>query len=262
MDPFIQSNLALWDAWASFHPDTEMYNMEAFRNGTSSLTPLEWGALKGRVEGRSLLHLQCHFGQDTLSFARAGAVATGVDFSAEAIRKAKALSAELNVPADFIQAEVSTLSLPATFDWVFTSYGVLTWLPDLMPWAQVVSRHLKPGGRFYIAEFHPAMMMFEFETGRYGYSYFNTGKPYEEVVSGSYADTGEGTLRKECTWSHSLAEIIRALMAAGLELKDFNEFPFSPYNCFPEMEEVQPGLFQCRHVPGAPHLFTLEMQKP
>ncbi len=263
MQNYINDNQALWDDWAQFHPQTTFYDMEAFMAGASSLKPIEREAL-GDVNGKSLLHLQCHFGQDSLSWARLGAEVTGVDFSAQAIEQARQLNEQLGLSAHFLQSDVLQLrgKLQRAFDIVFTSYGTIVWLPELSEWGRVVAEHLKPGGTFFMAEFHPGMYMFDFESGRYAYSYFNEGAPYTEQASGSYAQPDEGTLRTEHTWSHSLSEIIGALLQAGLVLSDFQEYPYSPYNCFPNMEEVAPGRWQCRELRGAPHLYTLMLHKP
>ncbi|MEQ8703678.1 MAG: class I SAM-dependent methyltransferase [Phaeodactylibacter sp.] len=257
----MKANRELWDAWASFHPQTEMYRMEAFRNGASSLMPLELQALS-RVEGKSLLHLQCHFGQDTISWSRLGALATGVDFSGKAISTARTLATTLNADTDFIQSDVLNLDLGKCFDIVFTSYGVLAWLPDLRRWGAVVAQHLKPGGVFFIAEFHPVLMMFDFGTGKCAYSYFKSSDPYEESVEGSYANPEEGTARTEYTWSYSLSEVISALTEQGLVLESFEEYPYAPYNCFPNMKQRTDGMYESVLLAGAPHLFTLKMRKP
>lgn len=263
MKDYLKSNEALWDEWARIHPDTAMYNMPAFLSGATSLKSIEREAL-GDVGGKQLLHLQCHFGQDTLSWARLGAEAVGVDFSQEAIKIARQLNEELGLSAAFLQSDVLQLSgkLQRQFDIVFTSYGVLNWLPELDSWGEVVAEHLKPGGRFYIVEFHPAFYMFDHEGGNYAYSYFNQGVPYTEQVEGSYAKLEEGRWRTEHSWSHSLADIMGALLRQGLVLEAFEEYPYSPYNCFPNMEAVEPGRYQCRSLPGVPHLFSLKMRKP
>jgi 2-polyprenyl-3-methyl-5-hydroxy-6-metoxy-1,4-benzoquinol methylase len=262
MNTYLQSNRELWDDWAGFHPQTDFYNMEAFKNGASSLMEPELQALQP-VDGKSLLHLQCHFGQDTLSWARLGARATGVDFSGKAIATARSLAESMGLAARFVQSDVLVLDLKETYDIVFTSYGVLTWLPDLKRWGEVVARHLKPGGIFFIAEFHPGLMMFDFDTGKYVCSYFGSAEPsYAEEVVGSYANPQEGSTRMEYTWSYSISEVINALMSQGLELKAFEEYPASPFDCFPNMRPRPDGWFECEPLVGAPHLFTLLMQKP
>lgn len=258
MEQYINSNKDLWNDWASFHPDTPFYKMEEFLNGSSSLMTPEIDAL-GNLSGKSLLHLQCHFGQDSLSFARLGAQVTGVDFSEKAIQKAKELNQQLELNAHFLQSDVLKLEgkLNQQFDIVFTSYGVLVWLNDLQKWAKTIASHLKPGGQFHIVEFHPFLMTLEFETAKFAYPYFFEEAPIKEIAIGSYANPEEGKQRDEFTWQHSLSEIIMALVDNGLSITDFKEYDYSPYDCFPNMQEVEKGKYQIQNMPSAPHLFSI-----
>ncbi|MCB0566597.1 MAG: class I SAM-dependent methyltransferase [Phaeodactylibacter sp.] len=263
MDKYLEENQKLWDEWASFHPESEFYDMDSFLNGQNSLKPVELEAL-GDVKGRRLLHLQCHFGQDTLSWARLGAKATGVDFSEKAIEAARKLNQLTELDAQFIQSDVLSLKgkLEGVFDIIFTSYGVITWLPDLRPWAEAIRHYLKPGGVFFIVEFHPALMMFDLDNVQPVYSYFYEEAPLEtEINGGSYAGKYESVARlKEFTWQHSLSDIAMALLDVGLGLKEFREYSYSPYDCWPEMEEIAPGRFRSKKLPGVPHLFSLRME--
>src|SRR5690349_4103733 len=156
------SNERLWDAWTKVHAEGEFYDVAGFREGGVRIRPYEIEAL-GDVTGKSLLHLQCHFGLDTLSWARLGATVTGVDFSEDAIAYARTLAAELDIPATFVCSDIYHLpeALDGQFDIVFTSYGVLSYLGDLGAWGQVIAHFLKPGGTFYIVEFHPFAESFE-----------------------------------------------------------------------------------------------------
>lgn len=263
MKEYLSENQKLWDEWASFHPGTEMYDVKSFLEGRNSLMPIELEAL-GTVKGKRLLHLQCHFGQDTLSWARLGAKATGVDFSEKAIETARRLNQQLGLDAHFMQSDVLELQgkLEEQFDIVFTSYGVLTWLHNLRQWARVVRHHLKPGGIFFIVEFHPTFMIFDPENGQSTYSYFHEEAPVEiDIEGGSYAGSYEAKeARKEFTWQHSLSDIIMALLDAGLTLEEFREYDYSPYDCWPKMEEVAPGQYRSKLLPGVPHLFSLKMR--
>ena len=263
-ETYFQANQALWDKNTPAHLETPMYDMAGFRAGRSSLKSIEREAM-GDVKGKSLLHLQCHFGQDTLSWARLGAKVTGIDFSPEAIKVARSLTKELKLDATFVQSNVYDLQahLEGTFDRVFTSYGVLSWLPDMERWAQVVCRFLKPGGTFCIVEFHPALMTFEFDDGSIRYPYFDTGAPMKEPVTGSYADRDADIQGDAYFWSHALHEIVGPLLRAGLFLEDFQEFDYSPYNCFPNMRERAPGEYVYGNFDVAmPHLFSLRMTAP
>jgi SAM-dependent methyltransferase len=191
MERRMQTNLARWDELVGVHvraPD--IYDLDAFRAGRSTLKPIELEEV-GDVRGKHLLHLQCHFGMDTISWARRGAAVVGVDFSAEAIGLARELDAEMNAGAEFVCSNVYDLpgKLEGAFDIVFTSYGVLCWLPDLAEWGKVIGHFLAPGGFFYIVDQHPVGRMFGYEDDRLVASepYFDIG-PIEEAGDGSYAD--------------------------------------------------------------------------
>ncbi len=262
---YFAENQKLWDSWVAPHTRSELYDMEAFLSGKTSLKEIERDAL-GDVAGKSLLHLQCHFGQDTLSWARKGAKATGIDFSEKAIAKAKELNAQLGLDAEFVTSNVYDLPkvLQGEFDYVFTSYGATPWLPDLDKWAAIASRYLKKGGIFYLAEFHPTLCMFNFENHQVEYSYFNESEPIAEEVTGSYADKNAGIKGMEYSWNHSISEKVNALLKHGLTLLELNEYDFSPYNCFPNMVEREPGRYvwgQEKFSARLPMVLSLKMEK-
>jgi SAM-dependent methyltransferase len=230
---YLDLNRELWNARTGPHLESEFYDLAAFKAGKTSLNNIEL-ALLGDVAGLRVLHLQCHFGQDSLALARLGAEVTGVDLSDAAIAAARSLSAELKVAAEFICCDVYELPahLPAAqFDLVYTSYGVLGWLPDLDRWAALVARYLRPGGRLVLVEFHPVVWMFDNDFTHLQYSYFNTGA-IEETEVGTYADTGAPITNQSITWNHSLSEVIASLLSQGLQLSQFGEYDYSPYNCF------------------------------
>lgn len=260
MDSKIATNKQLWDSRVAGHMASKFYDMDGFRAGNTSLKELDL-ELMGSVEGLSLLHLQCHFGQDTLSWARLGAQVTGLDLSDQAILAARALAAELQLPARFQAANVLEYQPDQTYDRVYTSYGVLGWLPDLQPWASLVAKALKPGGRLVLVEFHPVLLMYAFTTGEMTYEYFHHGT--FERVKGSYADTDDQTERGEYFWSHSLSDVITPLLDQGLRLLTFRETAWSPYGCFEGTEEIAPGqwVFNKAGV-RVPHVFALVMEKP
>ena len=261
---YFQANKALWDAKTSAHVSSKFYDMEGFRAGKTSLKSIELNALADLdLNGKSILHLQCHFGQDSLSFARMGAQVTGVDLSTAAIQQARELTEELGLNARFIECNVLDLPqhLDEQFDLVFTSYGVLGWLPDMQRWAQIVAQFLKPDGIFYIAEFHPILYLYDFDKKTVDYPYFNTGKPFEEEVENSYTDSSEGAKGTEYFWQHGLAEVLQPLLNNGLNLLEFKEFDYSPYDCFPNLKKRAEGEYVLDTKHSLPHIFSLKMQK-
>ena len=259
MNEYLENNRSLWNGWTRLHKPSRFYDVDAFKAGESSLKPLEIEEV-GDVQGKSLLHLQCHFGMDTLSWARRGARVTGVDFSDEAISTARSLAAELNIPADFICSSVYDLpGVPdERFDIVYTSYGVLSWLPDLERWGEVIARHLKPGGFFYIAEYHPFVSMLGADNRTFEHPYFHTPEPIKLHSVGSYA-APEATdfSHTEYNWSHSLADVVNALLRAGLRLEFLHEFPYWDARPFATQES---GVDESRLGGWAgdiPHVFSL-----
>jgi ubiquinone/menaquinone biosynthesis C-methylase UbiE len=266
-EEYLKENLELWDGRVPVHMRTEFYGLEAFRKGGSSLTHIERQAL-GEVRGKRLLHLQCHFGQDTLSWARLGADVTGVDFSPQAIAVARSLSTELQLPARFVLSDVYKLPevLDETFDVVFTSYGVLKWLPDIQQWGQLVARYLRPGGTFFLVEFHPFLYVFDYEEAtRLAHPYFVGTEPisYDEV--GTYADMGAGSkaVYRAHSWPHPVSRVMGALLAAGLRIDSFEEYPYSTLSCFPFVRQEAPERFVHKTHPGmVPLLYSIQASKP
>lgn len=241
---YFDTNKATWNEKTKIHVESGMYDHEAFKNGASSLMPYELKAL-GDVKGKSLLHLQCHFGQDTLSWSRLGANCVGVDISDEGIRFAQKLNEELELDADFVCCNVLETSkyVTDTFDIVFTSYGVIGWLPNLEPWGQMIADRLNKGGVFYMAEFHPIVWMFDYLEGKpiMKYGYMQDEVIYEEY-EGTYANTDSKMISKEYGWNHGLSEVINALTKAGLRIDYLNEYDESPYNVLPDLEQTKSGM--------------------
>lgn len=258
MRPETRANRDLWDTWTPLHVGSDFYDVASFRAGGSTLAPIEIEEI-GDVTGKSLLHLQCHFGLDTLSWARRGARVTGVDFSATAIERAQALAEELGLDARFVCADVEALGdvLPDQFDVIFTSYGVLSWLSDLRPWARAIARALRPGGFFYLVEFHPVLGMLDETGSRLKYSYFADPVPVVSDETATYAGAEHPPM--PCyQWSHGLSDIIAALVDAGLRLDYLHEFPYCVHPCYPYLVESEPGRYVVRDYPGAlPLLFSI-----
>ncbi len=238
-------NRQTWNEKVKVHAESDMYDLKAFKEGKSSLMPYELNAI-GDVQGKSLLHLQCHFGQDTLSWSRMGANCVGVDLSDEGISLAKSLNSELELNTSFVRCNVLETStyVNDTFDIVFTSYGVIGWLPDLKPWAQMIAERLKPGGFFYIVEFHPIVWMFDYEQDppKMRYGYMQDEVIYEEY-EGTYANTKSKMISKEYGWNHGLSEVVNSLIEAGLQIEYLNEYDESPYNVLPDLERTKSGMY-------------------
>jgi len=263
MNDYFKTNQQLWDAKTAFHKNSEFYDLENFKKGKSSLNKYELDAL-GDVSGKSLLHLQCHFGQDTLSWARMGAKCTGADLSGKSIELAQQLNKELGLDAKFVQSNVLELdeNLEGQFDIVFTSYGTVCWLPNLNQWAKVINHFLKPGGTFYIVDFHPVINMLDWENNTFAYPYFNPGHAFEEEEEGTYADKNAAIKLKEYFWLHSISQVMTPLLEQGLQLEAFKEFPLSPYNCFPNMKPVENGMYVFWDEKlGLPHVYSMKMKK-
>lgn len=259
---FFETNKATWNTKVKVHAKSDMYDIEAFKNGKSSLMPYELEAL-GDVKEKSLLHLQCHFGQDTLSWSRLGAKCTGVDLSDEGIKLAKQLNTELNLDAEFVCCNVLDTSdyVKDTFDIVFTSYGVIGWLPGLKPWGQMIAERLKQGGTFFMAEFHPIVWMFDYLEGKpvMKYGYMQDDVIYEEY-EGTYANENSKMISKEYAWNHGLGEVVTALTEAGLHIEYLKEFDESPYDVLPDLIKTDAGMYVTKDK-LYPLIFTLKAVK-
>ena len=259
---YFKVNKETWNNKVKVHAKSDMYDLEALKKGKSSLMPYEIEAL-GDVNGKSLLHLQCHFGQDTLSWSRLGAKCTGVDLSDEGIKLAKNLNSELGLDAKFVCCNVLETSkfVKDTFDVVFTSYGVIGWLPDLKPWGQMIAERLKKGGTFFMAEFHPIVWMFDYLDGKpiMKYGYMQDEVIYEEY-EGTYADESSKMVSKEYGWNHGLGEVISALTEAGLHIEYLKEYDESPYDVLPDLVKTESGMYVTKDK-SYPLIFTLKASK-
>jgi len=269
LDPIsdhLQDNRKMWNEFVSINSRSEMYQLEEFKKGMNKLNSLERTEV-GDVKGKSLLHLQCHFGMDSLSWARLGANVTGMDFSPKGIEMAQSLSKDLQIPGKFVCCNLYDLPdhLDEQFDIVYTSYGVLCWLPDLPRWAKIVARYVKPGGFFYIAEFHPFASVFDDEKNikelKVRYPYFHQG-PMEFVAEGSYASAEKIPPHKEYEWMHGMGEIITSLCEAGLKIEFLHEFPTICYAQLSFMEKDPNGDWRLPGEEGwIPLTFSLKATK-
>ena len=251
---YLKLNKKAWDERTPIHLRSKFYNLPGFIRGETSLQEIELEELKN-VSGKSLCHLQCHFGQDTISWARLGAKVTGVDFSKVSINKAKGLAKDIGIDAQFIESDIYSLpqlKLPK-YDIVYTSYGTIEWLPDITRWARVVASLLKPGGQFYMAEFHP------YYSWGSGNKYFRPDPQIHEVRT--YTDDPSNSRQKICVWPHRVSDVISALAAQGLTIKTFTEYPYCPYPCFPGLTEKEPGRYFPKSE-GLPMVYTLRAEAP
>lgn len=268
MNDYIDANRKLWDTWTALHVDSEFYDVEGFRRGDRTLQKVDCEEL-GDVTGRRLLHLQCHFGLDTLSLARMGAEVTGTDLSPAAIEKARELATDCGLAARFVCCDLYDLPdhLDGGFDIVYTSAGVLVWLPDLKRWAEIIAHYLRPGGTFYIREFHPFTGIFDNEgeggEPRIRYPYFHDPEPGRYEDTGSYADTDAPVEVVSYEWEHPLDEVINELIRAGLRIEYLHEFPFTTYRAHPFLKQDADGLWRYPGLKrGLPLMFSLRARKP
>lgn len=265
---YMETNRAHWDEITPIHVASAFYDVEGFKRDRNRLKSVELAEV-GDVRGKSLLHLQCHFGMDTLSWANLGATVTGVDFSAPAIEAARRLSDEVGIPGRFVQSNVYDLPevLDERFDIVFTSYGAITWLPDLRRWAQVAAHFVNPGGFFYVAEFHPMMQVLD-ETAQDGvvlrYPYFRSSEPQRFEDPGTYADlTADVKNRATYNFEYPISDVVNAVIGAGLRIEFLHEFPFCSYKAIPAMVQVSDRDWRLAEHDGClPLTFSLKATKP
>jgi SAM-dependent methyltransferase len=264
MDEYLQANREHWDELVDYHVRSPLYDVAAFKAGRNTLDAVIREGV-GDVAGKTLLHLQCHFGLDTLSWARLGARVTGVDFSPRAVAAARKLAAEVGLAAAFVCSDVYDLPshLGGDFDVVFTSYGVLPWLPDLERWAKVAARFVKPGGLFFVADTHPFLNVFDDESAelRLRYPYFNReAMGYDET--GSYAVPDAAVKHTRCyEWQHSVGELLNAVVAAGLRVESYREYPFTFDRYCPALEKDAAGFWRLPGRDVIPLMFALRAVK-
>ncbi len=269
-----RANSAWWDEVTPVHARSDFYDVPGFLSGRSTLPQFVVDEV-GDVQGRSLLHLQCHFGLDTLSWARMDAAVTGVDFSEVAIEQARSLARQTALEPTFITANVLKMGdrFDGQFDIVFTSFGVLCWLNDLAAWGQAVARALKPGGVFYIAEFHPFLDVLDDQriirnTGDLvlRYPYFDDGRTHvraDEEGYGDYADPRFQSALATHEWYHSLGDIFESITGAGLTVQSFREYPFCTYRARAGMVRGDEGLWRMPEgVLQVPLMFSFRATKP
>lgn len=268
--PFIDENKALWDAWTDIHVEGVFYDRDRFvREPNDVRVQPEEIAELGDVTGKSLLHLQCHFGLDTLSWARLGATVTGADFSPRAVEEARRLAADAGIDATFVESDLYDLPgrLEGEFDVVYTGIGAIYWLPDIRRWAEIVAHYLKPGGTFFILEGHPTFFVFESEDEtdlKVAYPYFHSDEPISFDVQGSYADPdAEVAAEREHGWVHTLGDVVTALIDAGLVVRNLREYPFLVWGAsFLEQRDDGRWYLPASQPGEIPLMFSITATKP
>lgn len=246
------ANRAHWDERVPLHVASDFYDLEGFRSGTDALREFELAEV-GDVTGRSLLHLQCHIGLDTMSWARnhGAARVVGLDFSGPAVRVARELAAEIGLSpeqAGFVESDVydAPSAVPEkTYDIVYTGTGALCWLPDIEGWARTAASLLAPGGFLYLAEFHPLTDVLDDETGtRIVHDYFMRDAQVTDAA-GTYAELGAKTVHnRNMQWQHPIGEVVSALAAAGLRLDFLHEHEASLFPRFGSFERSADGYYR------------------
>jgi ubiquinone/menaquinone biosynthesis C-methylase UbiE len=260
-----RGNQNYWDELAPVH--IKSYNIARLRDGGHVLDDIQIADV-GDVCGKSMLHLQCHIGTDTLSWVRLGAKVTGVDFSLKSIEQARSLAQELGLEAEFITCNVYDLPqhLDREFDIVYTSMGVLCWLSDLNAWGKLIHRHLKPEGLFYILESHPLLGVFD-DTGtlelKVRHEYFHRSQPTKwEDACPDYSDENYTAKTPSFEWQWSLGDIVNALISAGLRIESLNEYGKTFYKAHPDMKRADDGWWYLPEKKRQiPLMFTLKARK-
>jgi len=260
MTDWHEANRALWDERVPIHVGSDFYDVDGFLAGKSSLRAFETAEL-GDVEGLELLHPQCHFGLDTLSWARRGARVTGLDFSAPAIEAARDLARRAGLEAEFVQADLydAVAALGGrSFDVVYTGLGALNWLPDLERWASVVAELLRPEGRLYLVEFHPFTDVFADGDLSVAHPYFHDD-PFEWDEPGTYADPQALTVHnRSVEWTHGLGKVVSALAGAGLRADFLHEHDYTLFARWPFLEAKEDGTYVLPpSVPSLPLMYSL-----
>ncbi len=263
INEYFRSNKALWNDKTDVHIASDFYDNPSFLEGRNTLNDIELEYLDD-VKDKKILHIQCHFGQDSISLARMGAKVVATDISDRAISEGRRFNKICGTDVTFIETDTYSINQNVTeqFDIVFMSYGVTCWLPDIDKLAEQVYERLLPGGRVIWVEFHPMLFTFDFDTDKISYGYYNA-HVYEEDVEGTYAQNENQSVRgKEYFWQHSLEELSMPYINRGMRMSAFREFYYSPYNIFNSLREVEKGKYVYGDFPyPIPHIYLFEFVK-
>ncbi|MFH9420026.1 class I SAM-dependent methyltransferase [Streptomyces sp. NPDC017529] len=268
------ANRAMWDERVPIHLASDYYDQDGFRRSRDVIRDFEVAEV-GDVTGRTLLHLQCHIGQDTLSWAHRGAArVVGLDFSEPAIEAARATAAELGIGTDraaFVAADVydaaeavASVADIEAYDIVYTGIGSLCWLPDIRRWAGTAASLVAPGGFLYLAEFHPITDALDDESGaRVAHDYFSRDAWIDESP-GTYTDFEAPTVNnRRVEWQHTLGDVVSALAAAGLRVDFLHEHDMTLFQRFGSLERGDDGFYrQPAGRPRVPLMYSLKASRP
>ncbi|MEU9863040.1 class I SAM-dependent methyltransferase [Streptomyces sp. NPDC047971] len=269
-DDWREANRARWDERVPIHAASEFYDLDAFRAGKDALRDFEVAEV-GDVTGRSLLHLQCHIGLDTLSWARHGASrVVGLDFSEPAVETARSLAADLGLSADraaFVAADAydAAQAVPdSSYDIVYTGTGALNWLPDIERWAETAASLVAPGGFLYVAEFHPLTDSLDDETGSRIVNDYFVRDPWVDTSSGTYADLDAATVHnRSVEWVHPVGEVVTAVARAGLRIEFLHEHDVSLYSRYETLQRHEDGYHRFpADRPRIPLMYSLKASRP
>ena len=252
---WLDANRSMWDERVPIHVGSRFYDVDAFRRHPDRIRPFEAEEV-GDVTGKDLVHLQCHFGLDTLSWATRGARVTGLDFSTPAVAAARTVAAELGLTAEFVVGnvyEAPEILDGRTFDVVYTGIGALNWPPDLAEWAGVVAALLRPGGFLYLCEFHPILWAFPWSGELVVETDYFDDQPRFDDEPGTYVDFDAPTEMNGCyEWQHTLGDVVSEIVGAGLTLELLNEHDVILYERWPWLERH--GLDDYRFPAGRPRV--------
>ncbi len=261
---WFDANRRMWDERVPIHVEGSFYDVQGFVAGETTLRPFELEDV-GDVTGRSLVHLQCHFGLDTLSWARRGALVTGLDFSAPAVLTARGLAARTGLPATFAHADVydAPVVLAQRYDIVYTGLGALCWLPDLERWADTIDALTKPGGMVYVAEFHPLTDALADDELRFERDYFS-GEAHRWEEPGTYADLdAETTANLSFEWIHPVSHVLDALARRGLHMERFREHDYTLFPRWSFLEKSARDAWRLPNdMPRVPLMYSVRFRKP
>ncbi len=276
LDPYREANRARWDESVAIHAASDFYGVDGFLAGESTLLQLDLDEV-GDVAGKSLLHLQCHFGLDTLSWARQGAEVVGVDFARSAVETASEIAERAGLKAEFIESELYAspdvlADRLGTFDIVYVNLGALCWLPDVAGWARVCAGFLRDGGLLYVRDVHPVTQSLDDESPagelRLLYPYYETTQPLHWSGDQDYADQSASLEHHDSyEWNHSLGEIVTAVIEAGLQIEFLREQDWTVYRALPWLIETERGIWRLPEHEGQadrrlPLMFSLAATRP